>query len=78
MTILEYFSFSKDCPYGALLGDGLCNDESNNAECNFDGGDCCGGCIISNYCTECICHPEAVPTLDMSCKYCACAIINRS
>ena len=28
----------------ALVGDGHCNDEMNTAECNFDGGDCCGHC----------------------------------
>ena len=28
----------------ALVGDGYCNDELNIAECNFDGGDCCGHC----------------------------------
>ena len=28
----------------ALAGDGHCNDEMNTAECNFDGGDCCGPC----------------------------------
>ena len=30
----------------ALVGDGYCNDEMNTAECNFDGGDCCGHCEI--------------------------------
>ena len=24
-----------------IVGDGLCNDETNDAECNYDGGDCC-------------------------------------
>ena len=24
-----------------FVGDGICNDEINIAECNFDGGDCC-------------------------------------
>ncbi|CAN0333889.1 unnamed protein product, partial [Scytosiphon promiscuus] len=23
------------------MGDGRCDDENNNAECGFDGGDCC-------------------------------------
>ena len=23
-----------------MVENGVCNDESNNAECNFDGGDC--------------------------------------
>ena len=25
----------------------------NNAECDYDGGDCCGGC--TDYCTKCEC-----------------------
>ena len=64
----RYFSISKECPYGTLLGDGLCDDESNNAECNFDGGDCCGDCINTDHCSECHCHDESAPTLDLSCK----------
>ena len=24
-----------------MFGNGICNDEANNAECNYDGGDCC-------------------------------------
>ena len=23
-----------------LIGDWFCNDETNNADCNYDGGDC--------------------------------------
>ena len=26
------------------------------AECNYDGGDCCGMDINDQYCEECICH----------------------
>merc|ERR1711874_732586 len=43
-------------------GDNFCDDENNNAGCDWDGGDCCGGDtdIYSygyayNYCTECLC-----------------------
>ncbi len=25
-----------------LIGDGMCDDQNNNAECNYDGGDCTG------------------------------------
>ena len=38
-----------------MVGNGLCNDESNTAACNFDGGDCCGSCAIAVDCTECLC-----------------------
>jgi hypothetical protein len=24
-----------------LIGNGFCNDEINNADCYYDGGDCC-------------------------------------
>ena len=31
-----------DCDSVALVGNGFCNDETNNADCNYDGGECCG------------------------------------
>ena len=37
------------------MGDGYCNDESNTFECNYDGGDCCGPCVNTNFCKECLC-----------------------
>ena len=40
----------------ALVGDGYCNDETNNPDCSFDGGDCCGPCINTEFCSECQCH----------------------
>ena len=39
-----------------LVGDGYCNDETNQPNCNFDGGDCCGPCINKEFCSECQCH----------------------
>ena len=27
-----------------LIGNGYCDDETNVADCNFDGGDCCELC----------------------------------
>ena len=38
-----------------MIGDGYCHDESNNPECGYDGGDCCGSCINTDYCTNCTC-----------------------
>ena len=37
-----------------MVGNGLCNEETNNNECNFDGGDCCpNSFLISNgYCND--------------------------
>ena len=40
----------------ALVGDGFCNDETNNAACNYDGGDCCSYEISKDYCSECNCY----------------------
>ena len=43
----------------AFVGDGVCNDETNIEECNYDSGDCCGNSINSEHCTECTCfHQE--------------------
>ena len=38
------------------IGDGWCDDENNNEGCHFDGGDCCGPNVNTQYCTECICY----------------------
>ena len=38
------------------IGDGYCDDENNNDDCNFDGGDCCGPNVNTQYCTQCICN----------------------
>ena len=38
------FKHQETCLAGvthAFVGDGVCNDETNNAECDYDGGDCC-------------------------------------
>ena len=40
------------------VGDNFCDDENNNAECNFDGGDCCGDDVNTQYCTACECLEE--------------------
>ena len=49
-----------------LIGNGLCNDEANTKDCNYDNGDCCGACKNTDHCTDCLCHEEG--TLDLSCK----------
>ena len=47
----------KPCNFHSLhwIGDGYCDDDANNLECNFDGGDCCGDDAITDYCLECQC-----------------------
>ena len=37
------------------LGDGYCDDETNNEGCLFDGGDCCGPFVNTEYCSQCEC-----------------------
>ena len=37
------------------VGDGYCDDIINHKDCNFDGGDCCGSTVNTEYCTQCIC-----------------------
>ena len=39
--------------------DAFCDDFVNTANCNFDGGDCCGSDVIDTYCTECICYESS-------------------
>ena len=39
-----------------MVGNGLCNDETNNPECNYDGGDCCATNANTNFCSNCVCH----------------------
>ena len=53
----------QDCANGSLIGDGFCNDETNNVNCYFDGGDCCGSCIAKMYCSECACYEPEITTL---------------
>ena len=51
-----FSSLVPGCDNLALVGDGLCNDETNNADCNFDGGDCCVENANKNSCSTCECH----------------------
>ena len=36
-------------------GDGYCEDYHNHKDCNFDGGDCCGDNVNTDYCDDCEC-----------------------
>ena len=44
--------------FNTLIGNGYCNDETNDAENNYDGGDCCGYNVNKEYCIVCECHIE--------------------
>ena len=52
--ILKHSSYL-GCPDADWVGDGYCDDIANNADCNYDGGDCCGSDINTQYCSECQC-----------------------
>ena len=47
------------CHDYSYKGDGNCDDDNNNADCDYDGGDCCekslGGPVKQDYCKECKC-----------------------
>ena len=38
----------------AWIGDGYCDDQNNNEECQWDGDDCCNG-GNEDYCDVCGC-----------------------
>ena len=38
-----------------MVKDGFCNDETNNPDCNYDGGDCCGSCVVTKHYSKCQC-----------------------
>ena len=37
------------------IGDGYCDDIKNNLACTYDGGDCCGSNVNTDYCNVCQC-----------------------
>ena len=45
-----------DHPY--KIGNGNCDDETNNEGCSYDGGECCGPNVDTQYCTDCICYAD--------------------
>jgi hypothetical protein len=60
------FKHQETCLAGvthAFVGDGVCNDETNIAECDYDGGYCCPN---PNMVGDAICHDE---TNHLGCNY---------
>ena len=51
-----------NCKYQYLIGEasgpgnGYCDDWSNNEECDWDGGDCCGNYVDTKFCIKCECR----------------------
>ena len=43
------------CEIPDYHGDNYCDDENNKEACLFDGGDCCGSNVNTQYCTVCLC-----------------------
>jgi hypothetical protein len=39
-----------------VIGDGVCDDRQNVAECNYDGQDCCLPSVNTSFCEDCRCH----------------------
>ena len=48
--------FANETTSNVLVGNGFCNDETNIAGCMFDGLDCCGLNIRTDFCSECLCQ----------------------
>jgi len=49
-------------------GDNFCDDDNNNCGCAYDGGDCCGANVKTNYCSKCEClDPKAGGNGDGEC-----------
>ena len=42
-------------------GDGYCEDDLNNENCEYDGGDCCLENVNTEFCIDCECKE---PTVD--------------
>ena len=58
-TSLIYNTTSKSpnhCKMFEFVGDGFCDDETNDELCDFDGGDCCDTKHDRSLCSECFCH----------------------
>ena len=61
---LSFFSILfLGCEKPAYVNDGYCDDNNNNGDCNFDGGDCCGEAVKKDYCKECKCLGDAKPVV---------------
>jgi len=43
------------CTEPTWIGDQQCDDDTNNAECQWDGGDCCGPNVNEDFCEVCEC-----------------------
>ena len=58
------------CKYPFFRGNGKCDDENNIAECQWDGGDCCGCSMKKGFCTECQCKDQSMLAMENSPDWC--------
>ena len=49
--------------YDDYIGDGFCDDATNNEVCEWDGGDCCGDNVNNLFCNVCRCNYSFIPDL---------------
>ena len=56
------------CSTPSWKGDSYCDDENNNCGCEWDGGDCCGDNVITDYCSACECLDPIVGNLYLNIK----------
>ena len=45
-----------------MIGNDICNDDTNIGECEYDGGDCCLMNVNTDSCSECNCLVSGVIT----------------
>ena len=55
MSRISLEQFISGCSNPGWVGDGYCDDVTNNVQCGFDNGDCCGLNINTQYCQVCQC-----------------------
>ena len=56
LIYITHFFFLECTGVVSWIGNGYCDDENNNKECNYDGDDCCGELVNTEHCTFCECH----------------------
>jgi len=61
-TTTSYPTVNEHCNNPSFVGDGYCDDDTNNVDCEFDKGDCCGSLILTQYCHFCECTQYSTPS----------------
>ena len=56
----------KHCKMVDFIGDGFCDEETNNELCDFDNGDCCDLNNDRTLCPECFCYTSKIDLGDCS------------